>query len=217
MVMDASLHNVDALIFDMDGTLWDATESYAKVWNETCAHFGISTHFVGNDLKRFMGMGLDEIMSHLLGENTSVDTQQFLHLLFVKENEMMPSLGGELFPGVKEGLETLATRYRLFMLSNCSARGLYNFTAFTETTHLFEGLLSQGERSASKSENLRHMIEKYCLKSPIYVGDTQDDANQAHQAGVPFYYAAYGFGRCNDAQWQSPSFTHMVNTLMGVH
>ena len=26
---------MDALIFDMDGTLWDAVDSYSEVWNET--------------------------------------------------------------------------------------------------------------------------------------------------------------------------------------
>ena len=60
--MGTDLQNVDALIFDMDGTLWNATESYAKIWNETCACFGMKTHFVGSDLLQYMGMGIEEIV-----------------------------------------------------------------------------------------------------------------------------------------------------------
>ena len=32
----------DGLIFDMDGTLWDAVDSYVKIWNATIAECGIS-------------------------------------------------------------------------------------------------------------------------------------------------------------------------------
>ena len=31
----------DGLIFDMDGTLWDAVDSYVKIWNATIAECGI--------------------------------------------------------------------------------------------------------------------------------------------------------------------------------
>lgn len=212
--MGTDLQNVDALIFDMDGTLWNATESYAKIWNETCACFGMKTHFVGSDLLQYMGMGIEEIVGHLLGDNTPADMPQFMTVLYHLEDKLMPTLGGVLFPGVKEGLERLSKRYRLFMLSNCSKRGLVNFTTFTGTTHLFEGLLSQGERPASKNENLRHLIDSYSLAGPVYVGDTQGDCDQAHLAGVPFFFAAYGFGQCADADWLASSFDEMVEILM---
>ncbi len=29
--------NYDSVIFDMDGTLWDAVDSYCRVWNATIA------------------------------------------------------------------------------------------------------------------------------------------------------------------------------------
>ena len=31
----------DSLIFDMDGTLWDAVDSYVAVWDATFAEFGM--------------------------------------------------------------------------------------------------------------------------------------------------------------------------------
>ena len=212
--MATDLQNVDALIFDMDGTLWNATDSYAEIWNETCARFGIKTSFVGTDLMQFMGMGIEEIVGHLLSADAVFDKPKFMSTLYSLEDKMMPTLGGVLFPGVKNGLETLSKRFRLFMLSNCSERGLVNFTAFTGTAHLFEGLLSQGERNVPKNENLSHMIDRYSLACPVYVGDTQADCDQAHLAGVPFFYAAYGFGQCTDADWQASSFDEMVEILM---
>ena len=194
--------DIDSIIFDMDGTLWDATESYARIWNETCSQFGINTFFTGKELTQYMGQSIDEILNHLLGGNLPVDKNVFLSALFNKESMLMPKLGGIMFLGVKEGLEMVHEHYRLFMLSNCSASGLRHFVSFTKTESLFEGLLSQGERPATKSENLAYMIDHYSLKSPVYVGDTQADCDQAHLAGVPFVFTAYGFGNCNNADWQ---------------
>ena len=34
-------HNTDALIFDMDGTLWDAVDTYAEIWNMAFEREGI--------------------------------------------------------------------------------------------------------------------------------------------------------------------------------
>ena len=52
---------VDALMFDMDGTLWDAMDSYAEVWNRTFAEYGEEVHITGRDLLHGMGKTLDQI------------------------------------------------------------------------------------------------------------------------------------------------------------
>jgi phosphoglycolate phosphatase len=38
------------------------------------------------------------------------------------------------------------------------------------------------------------LIARNELKSAVYVGDTASDAQSAIDAGIPFVYAAYGFG-----------------------
>ena len=54
---------VDALMFDMDGTLWDAMDSYAEVWNRTFAEYGEEVHITGRDLLHGMGKTLDQILA----------------------------------------------------------------------------------------------------------------------------------------------------------
>ncbi len=212
--MAHDVEHIDSLIFDMDGTLWNATESYARIWNATCRDFGIEANFKGADLEHYMGMSIESIMRHLLGKDLTVEHSEFLNRLSEKEDLMMPSLGGVLYPGVKECLEKLHGKYRLLMLSNCSSRGLVNFVNYTATGHLFDGLLTQGERPVSKAENLRYMAGKYSLKSPAYVGDTQADCDQAHEADVPFVYAAWGFGSCHNAEWQFSTIDDLVNCFV---
>ena len=38
------------------------------------------------------------------------------------------------------------------------------------------------------------IAERNHLKHPVYVGDTIGDYNACQEAGVPFVFAAYGFG-----------------------
>ena len=197
----------------MDGTLWDATASYAKIWNVTSAEHGIDLHLTRDDLLPLMGKSIGDILHELMGDCT-INEAAFLESLMANEHAMMPQLGGVLFPGVKEGLERLKEHYRLFMLSNCSSRGLVNFTAYTGTTHLFDGLLTQGERPVAKSENLKYMKERYSLESPAYVGDTQSDYDNATAANVPFVFASYGFGHCENPRWTCADFDELVNLFL---
>ena len=41
-------------------------------------------------------------------------------------------------------------------------------------------------------------MERNSLKSAVYVGDTQGDADACKIADVPMVYAAYGFGNVQD-------------------
>jgi len=40
----------DGLIFDMDGTLWDAVDTYARIWNEVFLRAGKEVHITRESL-----------------------------------------------------------------------------------------------------------------------------------------------------------------------
>lgn len=183
----------DSYIFDMDGTLWDAVPSYCAIWNRTIEQLGIDAEEVTpHKLKALMGCHIDAIYESLIG--TRADRSEFLSLLEANEASMMPVLGGTLYSGVRQVLQTLGKRARLFMVSNCQADGLPNFVAFNGLDSTFVNLLSYGVTGKEKDVNISALKERYNLKEPLYIGDTQGDCNAAHRAGVPFAWAAYGFG-----------------------
>ena len=51
-----------------------------------------------------------------------------------------------------------------------------------------------GDTKKSKGENIRLVIERNHLQNCVYVGDTKGDCEAAKAAGIPFIFAAYGFG-----------------------
>ena len=55
MNTDFTLSTDHAIIFDMDGTLWNALDSYARIWNVCMREFAISGQIEAADLLRYMG------------------------------------------------------------------------------------------------------------------------------------------------------------------
>ena len=207
--------HTDALIFDMDGTLWDATASYCEIWRVCFARRGVEFTLTDADIMAYMGLTIDAIFDDV-ARRTGVefDRREFLNEISVVEDEMMPTLGGKLFDGVAEGLGRLSKHYRLFMVSNCSRYGLRNFMTFTHTTEFFTDSLSFGERRVPKSENIGELISRHGLRNAVYVGDTQGDCYEAHRAGTKFVYAAYGFGDCKGYDMKVDNFAELVDYFL---
>ena len=82
----------DALIFDMDGTLWDAVDSYCEIWNTTFRAFGVDCHVGRSQLVRCMGQTLDVIYRNIAGDNPVIPATRFIPVLVDNEKAMMPRL-----------------------------------------------------------------------------------------------------------------------------
>ncbi|MGN1245196.1 MAG: HAD family hydrolase [Muribaculaceae bacterium] len=201
----------DSIIFDMDGTLWDAIASYCEIWRICFSHRSVDFPFSDDEIKAYMGTPIDGIFDDIVRRTgVQFDRSAFLSEISRVEDEEMLRLGGKLYPGVVDGISRLSRHYRLFMVSNCSRYGLRNFIAFTGTTPYFTDSLSYGERSVPKSENIKEIIRRHGLKQPIYLGDTQGDCDESHRAGIDFAYASWGFGSCSGYELKFDSFSEFA-------
>lgn len=205
--------NFDSLIFDMDGTLWDAVDSYCEIWNVTSGQLGIDRVVTRDELIDLMGCTIDVIMERLF-RGREVDTERYLDLLDRNERLMMPRLGGRLYPDVMRRIPELSRRYRLFMASNCGSDGLRNFLKFTKLEPYFEDTITYGETLKDKQWNIRVIADRNNLKNPLYIGDTAGDCRSAHQAGVKMLNVTYGFGYAEQADYFADSFDSMARMLL---
>lgn len=206
-------HNTDALIFDMDGTLWDAVDTYAEIWNMAFEREGIEQHITRNDLLALIGTPIDDIIRHFVPADQVEHLLQVIAGLVVTE---LPRLGGRLYEGVQEGIATLAQHYQLFMLSNCDELELPIFVRYAGIEPYITDTLAYGNTHLRKADNMRMLTEKYHLQHPVYVGDTDSDCSEAHRAGVPFVWMSYGFGTTDRAQLQFDNFSDMVNHFINL-
>ena len=54
--------NIDSIIFDLDGTLWDSSEAVAESWNQTIDKLGESrSKLTVEDIKAVMGLTIEAI------------------------------------------------------------------------------------------------------------------------------------------------------------
>lgn len=206
-------HNTDALIFDMDGTLWDAVDTYAEIWNMAFEREGIEQRITRNDLLALIGTPIDDIIRHFVPADQVDHLLQVIAGLVVTE---LPRLGGRLYEGVQEGIATLAQHYQLFMLSNCDELELPIFVRYAGIESYITDTLAYGNTHLRKADNMRMLTEKYHLQHPVYVGDTDSDCSEAHRAGVPFVWMSYGFGTTDRAQLQFDNFSDMVNHFINL-
>jgi phosphoglycolate phosphatase len=186
----------DSLIFDLDGTLWDATGTYAKAWCHCLLDKKLEKIITPDMLFPVMGMEQSKALAQLLPEVDESMRNLVYSGVAPMINCLIPKVGGNLYEGVKECLPRLAERYRLFIVSNCPSGLIHEFLTWSQLGIYFSGHLSYGDYPEPKSFNIRRIMRKYELKNPVYIGDTDSDRVQAEAAGVPFVFVRYGFGDC---------------------
>lgn len=183
----------EALIFDLDGTLWDAAAPSAEGWNLALAKLG-AEHWVDEaGLRSVSGTPFEQCVQTLL-PGLCPPSQALLSALDAGEREMIEAGGGRLYPGVAEGLRRLCGAYRLFVVSNCPDWYLEVFLRTTGLRECFTACDCHGSSGVPKSEMLRGLRRQHGLRHAVYVGDTDGDRQSAEAAGMEFVFVRYGFG-----------------------
>lgn len=98
-------------------------------------------------------------------------------------------------------LEALSRCHRLFIVSNCQKGYIELLLEKGKLGGLIRDHACFGETGLCKGETIRLVMERNRITSAAYVGDTQGDLEAARLAGIPFVWAAYGFG--NPEAWEA--------------
>lgn len=201
---------MDSIIFDVDGTLWDSTESVAASWNKAIREHSDPDLAVDPDtLSKVFGKTMTEIADTLFPSLTPEGRMHLLELCFEEENRYLQEHPGILYKGVSDTIEKLSDRYPLYIVSNCQCGYIEVLLSTTGLSSYIRDHLCFGETQVSKGETIRMLMEKNNLKSPVYVGDTQGDADACKMAGIPFIFAEYGFGDVPDAKVRIRTFSDL--------
>lgn len=190
----------DGILFDLDGTLWDAVPEIAYSWNLGLVRCGVDRPpLTVEELRPCMGMLLSDIGARLLPGLDRERQQAVMDCCCDLEMEYLTAHGAAVYPGAAETLAELGKRCPLFVVSNCQDGYIQAFFSGTGLGKYFSGFECAGRTGLPKSGNIARVVEAYGLKRPVYVGDTALDQSSARQAGVPFVHAAYGFGTAENA------------------
>lgn len=201
----------DGIIFDVDGTLWYSCDKVAKIWSaEVEKYTGQPCHWDGKALEKQFGKTMDDIMLDLLPQLTQEQRHELGGNCFAQENIGLAKDPGVLYPGVAETLPTLAANHRLFIVSNCQKGYIEVLLDSYNLRDCFEGWLCWEDTGEEKSVTIRALMDRYGLKKPVYVGDTQGDADACAKAGIDMIFAAYGLGQVENPKMTIDAFADLL-------
>jgi phosphoglycolate phosphatase len=200
----------DSIIFDMDGTLWDAVDTYAYSWNKVFEQQGIDKTVTRDTLAEMVGWEGKKVVQALMPEFDDEKRQSIYATVTETRHTIIPEKGGVLYPGVKEGLAELSKHYPLFILSNCAKGIIRLFIDWAGIDEYITDELAYGVNYMSKHHNMQLLMDKHGLKTPVYVGDTDGDSQQSAMAGVPFVLVTYGFGSSDNYALKFDNFTSLT-------
>ena len=205
--------NCESLIFDIDGTLWDSRQLVAEGYNIQLEREGLQHLFVNADiLKPLFGKTMTEIADVLLASIDVSARYDLMERCMATENEYLfqnPCRIG--YPKVKETLEELKKKYRLFIVSNSQCGYPELCIGKLGLGELIEGHMCFGDTGTSKGQTILTLMKKHNIRSAVYIGDTQGDREACLEAKVPFIFCTYGLGQADSWDAKIDSIDELMN------
>jgi phosphoglycolate phosphatase len=203
--------NIDSIIFDLDGTLWNSTDGMLKAWNKVIeGNKKVKEPITLEVLKSLMGMQIPQIGTKLFPYLEKSEQKEIMESCCEEARKLFLKQGAILYPQLEDVLKTLSHSYSLFIVSNCQNGYIEAFLEYHKLGKYFTGIECSGNTSLVKGENIKIIIDKYKLQSSIYVGDAQTDCDAAKFANIPFVYASYGFGQVNSYEYIIEKVTDLL-------
>lgn len=198
------------IIFDLDGTLWDSTQTILKAWKDI---FSINNilNITDDDIKSILGLTEKNIVTWLI-DRYNLEEREAADILKKCQNhelKFISQYGGILYKGVQQTLSELSKKYNMYIVSNCQSGYIEAFLKFYKFSKYFKDFECAGNTKAEKSVNIMNVMKRNNIKRAIFIGDTQGDFKAANDNNLIFAYASYGFGDVKDYDYILYSFTDL--------
>ncbi len=192
----------DGVIFDIDGTLWDARKAVTNAWNGVLKENGYDTELDFVELGKLFGKTINEIFDIIFPEMSDAEKERLIPLFYNAQYRYIKENPPALYTGVEETLEYLSKYYKLYIVTNAPSGYIEALFDASGIGKYFADSLCNGDTGVSKGETIRILCEKNAINKPVYIGDTQGDADECAKVNIPMIYAEYGLGNV-----KNPGFT----------
>lgn len=208
------MYKWDSILFDLDGTLWDAVSAITDIWNEGIRKDdAVKSPLTKKDVRSIMGLNTKEIGAALFPYVSEEKQWDLMLQCSEAEQRLLPQRGGILYPDLEETLKDLSQKLPLFIVSNCDQGYIEAFLSYHKLTPYFTDHLCYGDTMMDKPHNICAMVKKHNCKTPVYVGDTQKDFLSATIAQTDFIHAAYGYGKVPESPYAINNLKELVTLI----
>ena len=195
------LSNKPMLIFDLDGTLWDTTDTTYEATNIVVSKHQELKHVDIQTIKRGMGLSKYENAKNYfpyLKENEAlkyVEEKSAVNVKLIKEK------GTYIYDGVVDTIKELSKKYKLAIVTNSNDKYAQMFLEVAKLGDYFTDYIGASTYSITKAEAIRKLVERNNEPDSFYIGDIKKDMDAALEAGIKFIHARYGFEKNVDSKY----------------
>lgn len=206
----------DGIILDIDGTIWNTTPIVAEAWNKAIEKTGYSIQKVSAEiLQKEFGKPMNIIAKDLWPDLTDSEAERIMDECCIQEHIALEANTRNItYENVTETIKELSKIKKVFIVSNCQD----GYIELTIRKNCIENYITDfecyGHTKKYKAQNILLVKERNNLKNPVYVGDTQGDADACREAGIPFIFAEYGFGDTKDFARKISNLSELKNILV---
>jgi phosphoglycolate phosphatase len=196
----ATAGRIEAVIFDLDGTLIDTAEEIALALGSTFAELGLPT-LPRHDVAALIGRGIHSMVQRALrrvGEEAAAARPEPVVARFEAHYAEVVATCAEPFPGVRDGLERLqAQRIPLAVVTNKLRWFSERLLDRLQLSPAFVALIAGDDGLPRKPAGA--MLEAACRRmgsrapSTLMLGDSDNDVLAARRAGCPVWCVPYGY------------------------
>ena len=205
-----------AVLFDLDGTLWDSSREVLLCWNRVLSPLG--RHIGKAEMDRLMGLTPREIADVQFPDLPPEERYALTDRCLDAEAPYLFERGARLYPRVRETLRQLRERYFIGLVSNCTEDYALAFLHAHALASLFDDHETAGRTGLDKGENISLLLRRNRIERAIYVGDTAKDLAAARAAHIPFLFARWGFGTVPEDQLAASNFSmvpEIASSILG--
>ncbi len=203
-----------AVLFDLDGTLWDSSREVLLCWNRVLGPVG--RHITEAELDRLMGLTPREIGDVQFPDLPPVERYAITDRCLNAEAPYLYERGAHLYPRVRETLRLLRRRYFIGLVSNCTEPYALSFFYAHGLGALFDDHETAGRTGLPKGDNIALLMQRNQIQKAVYVGDTIKDMEAARAAHIPFLSASWGFGTLGGIHPRAASFSELAEAASAV-
>ena len=203
----------NAILFDLDGTLWEVVDATYKSVNEIAKQHNLKEIKL-NTINSVFGLNKIEAAKLYFPYLKPENCMELMDEISVTSIKNIKEEGGNIYPNLENVLQELIKKYQLFIVSNTGHKAYIE--AFLTTSCLekyFTDYIAASELNISKADGITKIIHEYNIKNAIYVGDTKKDMEASEIANVPFIHAKYGFGNDLKAEYYINSIEELPKII----
>jgi HAD superfamily hydrolase (TIGR01549 family) len=183
--MDIEVGRIEAMVFDVDGTLIDSAYEHTLAWARAFTEVGVQVP--SWSIHRHVGMGGDHLVEAVAGKDVErrlgdrvreLEKGRYQELI----DEVQP------FPAAKELLASCrAAGLRVILASSAKGEELEHYLGLLDAHELADGWTSAPDVQHTKPDPdlIEVALEKAGTRAAVMVGDAAWDVVAATRAGIP--------------------------------